>query len=57
MVPEAGAWTGFVSKTPAARRIDIGFTMNITGIDLLMTALAEERWLYIAALARGSRRA
>ena len=22
--------------------------MNITGIDLLMTALAEERWLHIA---------
>jgi len=31
--------------------------MNITGIDLLMTALAEERWLHIAALARDSRRA
>ena len=48
MVPETGAWAGFVAKTPTARCIDIGFTMNITGIDLLMTALAEERWLHIA---------
>jgi hypothetical protein len=47
MFPEAGAWTWFVSKAPTARRIDIGITMNITGIDLLMTALSEERWLHI----------
>ena len=43
-----GACAGFVSKAPTARHIDIGFTMNITGMDFLMTALAEERGLHIA---------